>query len=187
MANEQTFLVLNAVYLKKLATAEQVSSMTGIRLDAVEKVLEDATNRAWSIKMNGQNLLAPEGTQVVLEHYREAYAPLRADPALEAWYARFEAANTQFIKYVSEWQASGDERALGRLLRTVERLIKSLAEITPMLPRYEGYVRRFERGLALIDQGQLDYVAKPTIDSVHNIWFEFHEDILSVLGQPRDT
>ena len=30
-------------------------------------------------------------------------------------------------------------------------------------------------------------LARPMVDSVHNIWFEFHEDILSVLGRPRDT
>jgi len=187
MADEQTFLVLNAVYLKKLATAADVSNITGIPLDTVERVLSDAVERTWSLGMGGQYLLAPGGTQAVLEHYQEAYGALRANPDLNAWYDRFEAINAQFIKHVSEWQASGDERAQSRLMRTVERLIKSLGEITPVLPRYEGYVRRLEQGLALVDQGQIDYVAKPTIDSIHNIWFEFHEDILSVLGRPRDT
>jgi hypothetical protein len=39
----------------------------------------------------------------------------------------------------------------------------------------------------LVDQGRREFVCKPTLDSVHNIWFEFHEDILAVLGRPRDT
>ena len=34
--------------------------------------------------------------------------------------------------------------------------------------------------------GLREYVCKPTIDFVHNIWFEFHEDFLAVLGRPRD-
>jgi hypothetical protein len=25
------------------------------------------------------------------------------------------------------------------------------------------------------------------VDSIHNIWFEFHEDILTLLGRPRDV
>src|SRR6478672_11898080 len=34
-----------------------------------------------------------------------------------------------------------------------------------------------------IDEGEKEFVCTPTIDSVHNIWFEFHEDILSVIGR----
>jgi hypothetical protein len=38
-----------------------------------------------------------------------------------------------------------------------------------------------------VDAGDASFVVTPTKDSVHNVWFEFHEDILSVLGRPRDT
>jgi hypothetical protein len=72
-------------------------------------------------------------------------------------------------------------------MKTVERLMKFLEEIIPSIPRYESYVRRFANSISLVDRGDRDYVCKPTIDSVHNIWFEFHEDILSVLGRPRDA
>jgi hypothetical protein len=59
--------------------------------------------------------------------------------------------------------------------------------LTPLLSRYEIYVDRFNASVTRIDEGDKDFVCKPTIDSVHNIWFEFHEDILSVIGRPRDT
>ena len=88
------------------------------------------------------------------------------------------------MKQVSEWQATeGDERVQSRLMKTVERLMKFLEEIIPSIPRYESYVRRFANSISLVDRGDRDYVCKPTIDSIHNIWFEFHEDILSVLLQ----
>lgn len=186
MLDEQIFLILNAVHLKRIATAADIANATKLVPESVREVLSDAVNRSWALDLNGQHMLAPDGTQEVLAHYREAYAELRADQAVEAWYAKFEKINAEFIRHVSDWQASGDERARNRLMRTVERLVKALGEITPRLSRYSGYVERFERGLALIDQGQVDYVAKPTIDSVHNVWFEFHEDILSVLGRPRE-
>ena len=30
-------------------------------------------------------------------------------------------------------------------------------------------------------------MVSPSVDSVHNIWFEIHEDILTLLGRPRDV
>ena len=53
------------------------------------------------------------------------------------------------------------------------------------MPRYTGYIRRFERSVALVDQGNLDFVCTPTVDSLHNIWFELHEDVLLALGKER--
>ncbi len=89
---------------------------------------------------------------------------------------------------MTEWQQTeGDERVERRLLQAAERLVKDIGQWVPRIPRYAAYARRFEHSMDRVDQGQRDFVCKPTIDSVHNIWFEFHEDILAVLGRPRDT
>ena len=74
-----------------------------------------------------------------------------------------------------------------RLLQIAEKLARDIGQLLAQIPRYTSYVERFERSMACVDSGQRDFVCKPTIDSVHNIWFEFHEDILAVLGRPRDT
>jgi len=187
MIDEPTFSALNAVYLKKMATAAQVAELTEANVATVEGVLAQATAQGWLMEAEGKFMLLPEGTKAVLDGYGARYREQRADERVEAWYRRFETLNAQFIQQVSEWQGGGDERAQGRLMRSVERLVKSLDELVPSIPRYADYIRRFEHGLGLIDRGQLDYIAKPTLDSVHNVWFEFHEDILSVLGRPRDA
>ena len=136
----------------------------------------------------GRHLLLPEGTSAVQEYYRITYEAMRSNETVLAWYGRFEPINDQFIKQVSEWQSTdGDERIQSRLIKTVERLSKYLQEITPLIPRYENYLNRFGASVAKIDEGQKEFICTPTIDSVHNIWFEFHEDILSVIGRPRDT
>jgi hypothetical protein len=108
---------------------------------------------------------------------------------LAQWYDRFETVNGQFLKVVSEWQKSDgdDERLLSRLTRIVERHVAAIEHIVADIPRYDIYVRRFTSGLDKVDQGQRDFVTSPMVDSLHNIWFEFHEDILAVLGRPRDT
>ena len=133
-------------------------------------------------------MLLEDGTAAVLATYRDTYAAVRTEPSLLQWYENFETINSRFIAQVSEWQTTdGDERIERKLLQTAERLTRDLAALLPRVPRYAQYIARFQKGMERVDQGQRDYVCKPTIDSVHNIWFEFHEDILAVLGRPRDT
>jgi hypothetical protein len=184
----ERFLALNAVYLRKMAAPEHVAHVVGSSLESVRDVLGRSAADGSTVDLGGQYMLSDEGRAEVLEHYRDAYAAQRTDPAVLDWYERFETVNAQFIKLVTEWQKSdGDERVEERLLRLVERHVVSLRELAAKIPRYERYAARFEDGLARIDAGEKDYVCKPTIDSVHNVWFEFHEDILAVIGRPRET
>jgi hypothetical protein len=188
MISEEEFCVLNGAHLKKMATVEEIGSAAGIDPATVATVLEAAVTSGLVMNIEGKHLLLPEGTSAVHDYYRTAYEAMRSSAPLIAWYDRFEAVNGQFIKQVSDWQSTeGDERIQGRLIKTVERLMKNMEEIIPDIPRYRNYARRFTDSVALVDAGNKDYVCKPTIDSIHNVWFEFHEDILSILGRPRDT
>jgi hypothetical protein len=186
--SENEFCVLNGVHLKKMATVEEIAVATGFDQANVASVLEAAVASDLVMNMEGKHLLLPTGSNAVHDYYRTAYMSMRINVLLLAWYERFEIINEQFIKQVSDWQSTGgDERIQGRLMKNVERLMKNMEEIVPQIPRYQNYVRRFAGSIALVDSGNKDFVCKPTIDSIHNIWFEFHEDILSVLGRPRDT
>jgi hypothetical protein len=189
MLSDLDFNVLNAIYLKKMATPETIADVSGQPIEAVEETLARASDREWTMTLpTGALMLLTDGTREVLAYYHERYAADRTDAELLHWYESFEVLNARFIGLVTEWQHSeGDERVERRLLQAADRLSRDIAQLVPHIPRYESYVRRFERSMDLVDQGQRDFVCKPTIDSVHNIWFEFHEDILAVLGRPRDT
>jgi hypothetical protein len=193
MLCDNDFIVLNAVYLKKMADAASIAEITALPSETVAASLDAAAQAGWLFVMPNSAMptgamLMPDGTAQVLDYYANAYSAMRADPAMLAWYEGFEIINTRFIGLVTEWQKTeGDERVERRLLQTAERLTRDITTLVPRITRYAAYVRRFERSMDLVDQGQRDFVCKPTLDSVHNIWFEFHEDILAVLGRPRDT
>jgi hypothetical protein len=188
MLSDTDFLTLNAIYLKKMATEATIAQVTGLGSDIVRQHLATADDHGWLMNLAEGAMLLDGGIEQVLAYYHASYAGLRTQPALLAWYDAFETLNKRFIAAVSEWQQTeGDERVERRLLQAAERLVKDIRQLLPRIPRYEAYVRRFEQSMDRVDQGQRDYVCKPTIDSVHNIWFEFHEDILAVLGRPRDT
>jgi hypothetical protein len=185
---DEAFLVLNGSHLKKMATSDEIAAAVGVAPKVAGDQLAAAVDKGWAMNMDGRYLVLPGGTAAVHQFYTKIYGPRRRDKGVIAWYDRFESLNDQFIKAVSDWQKSdGDPKAESKVIKVVERLIKALGELTPAIPRYQHYIRRFGDGIVRIDRGERDYVCGPTIDSVHTIWFEFHEDILSVLGRPRDV
>ena len=186
--DNDAFLVLNAAHLNKMAGPEAIVAATRLDAGAVGKILDQAESDGMGQRVGAQFLLFPEGSKAVLDHYNRTYGELRMSPELQQWYERFEPLNTQFIKHVTDWQSSGgDDGSQAKLIKSVERLMKMIDGLVTQIPRYTEYVRRFGDSVARSDQGNKDYICSPMVDSIHNIWFEFHEDILSVLGRPRDT
>jgi hypothetical protein len=189
MTDEQ-FLVLNSLYLRKIATAAGVGECTALPAADIEAALSAAQAAGTAIDVgDGQFMLSEDGTQQVLGEYRTRYAAARGDGVIEHWYQRFDLLNGQFLTGISTWQQEGgtDSGKLDRMLRLVERHIKALDSIVSRIDRYRVYRTRFERALERVDEGRSEYIVSPGVDSIHNIWFEFHEDILTVLGRPRDV
>ena len=188
MLDEDAFSALNVLYLKKMASARDLADLSGLPADRVRAMVSSFEEQGWLLDMDGELLIQPEGMEQVQGYYREAYSDLSQRDEMLRWYDRFDALNGQFIKFVTDWQQTeGDHRAEKHVLTTVERLVKLIGEMTQLVPRYAGYIRRFDRSMATVDQGNPDFVCTPTVDSLHNIWFEFHEDFLDVLGRPRDA
>lgn len=190
--NEPSFLILNALYLRKIADRDVLAECSGCSAGDVDTILDTAAATALVLGLGSQYVLTDEGRQAVLDYYEATYQEVRADPQIQDWYVRFETVNDRFLQLVSAWQTRGDsgdgqERVYDRLARTVERHVAALEQVAERLPRYRHYADRFRRSLDRVDSGQVEYVTSPTVDSLHNIWFEFHEDILALLGRPRET
>jgi hypothetical protein len=186
MLTETAFLVLNALYLKKMGNVKALVECVHLPEDTVQRELAQATDNGETLNMNGEYLLDVSGRRAVLEYYDATYREKRA--AVSEWYEKFEVLNSQFLRLVSEWQTSdGDTRVLTQLLKVVERQMVALRKIEGEIPRYGVYADRFQIATERVDLGDTSFVTNPRADSIHNIWFEFHEDILAVVGRPRET
>ncbi|WP_321895843.1 hypothetical protein [Paraburkholderia heleia] len=186
MLTETAFLVLNALYLKKMANFAALVECVRLPEADVQEALNDAVEQGDAMDLNGEYLLDVPGRRAVLEYYSNTYLPKRA--AVSDWYERFEVLNSQFLKLVSEFQTSdGDTRVLAQLMKVVERQMTALRKIESDIPRYGVYADRFATAMERVDLGDKSFVTNPRVDSIHNIWFEFHEDILAVVGRPRET
>ena len=62
--------------------------------------------------------------------------------------------------------------------------VLSPAALSSQLSRFDGYAKRFAvaLGSAVADP---HWIASPSVDSVHTIWFELHEHLLATLGRSR--
>ncbi len=61
------------------------------------------------------------------------------------------------------------------------------AALAETAPRLAPYPRRIAAAAAAIATGDARFVASPRVDSLHQVWFELHEDVLVTLGRSRTT
>lgn len=184
--NDEVFEILNSVYLRKIATVEAVAECVGRAPDEVRAVFDEQVGAGLLDDLGGQFVLAEAGVRAVLEGYDDRYEVLRGNLDMENWYQRFETLNTSFLATISAWQTSGrDDGVLDKLLKIISRQLRALGVINVVIPRYAHYSGRFVRSLELVEAGRSEFISSPVVDSLHNIWFEFHEDILTLLGRPR--
>lgn len=133
-------------------------------------------------------MLTAEGRERHTELLAAADAESDID-GLRALYERFLPINREFKGRASRWQnASEDERfvLLGEIAEHVDRVRAVLARMTELLPRFAGYSGRLGYARNRAEEGELDYVVSPRVESVHTIWMELHEDLLQTLGISRE-
>lgn len=192
--------VLNVVALKKMATADVVAAASGAAPDVVDAALARLAGRGLVVVAGGAALPTDEAEPALRSAAAERYATVRTDQDVIASVTRFETVNAQFLTTMSAWQqvdvggrkvtndhadSAYDDKVIARLEKLVARLDPLLQTLATHDPRFAVYPRRFTAALHGVDEGRHELVSSPTVDSLHNIWFEFHEDLLRTLGRER--
>jgi hypothetical protein len=198
--SEEDFVVLNSLILKKTATIGAVVQATGMRADDVVAIFRQLEADG-SVASAGEHLYpTEEGTERAKQYAQARYAGFAEDPALERWAAHFDAVNRRFLETITSWQTVAvesqqiandhsdpdyDARVISRIDALLVRGAKLIDELSQEEPRLRRYAERLQEAFGRVDQGDTRYVSDPMVDSVHNIWFELHEDVLQVLCKPR--
>lgn len=192
--------VLNVVALKKMASPPVVAAACGVGAGRVEEVLARLADRGLVVVAGGAALPTDEAEPALRVAATEYYAGVRGDDGLGALVDRFDTVNASFLTTMSAWQqvdvggrkvandhtdSEYDDKVIGRLDKLVARLGPLLDALAGYDARFALYPRRFATAVEAIDAGRHELVSSPTLDSVHNIWFEFHEDLLRTLGRER--
>lgn len=119
--------------------------------------------------------------------------------AVIALYEDFCALNSDLKRIMTAWQirpdgglndhtgAEYDRSVLQRLADLHGRagvLLDGLAQLSPRLAIYQS---RLGRAAARVAAGDRRYVARIIADSYHTVWFEMHEELLSLAGLSREA
>jgi hypothetical protein len=194
------FEVLNVIVLKGMCRTETVADVLGIPEAAVEETVA-ALERGDLVGRADDLLLPTDAAEPALVAFAaDAYRDLRSGPESAGLHERFERINAQLLRTMAAWQQIDvgghnvandhsdrdyDEKVITRAAKLVERLKRIVGALGEHDPRFLRYGERFDAALDRVDRGERDYLSSPVLESVHNIWFEFHEDLLRSLGTAR--
>jgi hypothetical protein len=187
--------VLQAARLKGRLSPELAVASCGIDAEAVTAILSNLREAGY-IEGEPSVRLTPSGRQ----RLGDLVAAERSESDLDALtrlYEEFDRHNTDFKQIVRDWQlrdGSPNDHTDERYDRSVmDRLGALDAEFHPLVgrivgvaPRLRNYPSRFGDALERVRAGDTSYVARPLADSYHTVWFEFHEEIIGLLGLTRE-
>lgn len=200
--DKQQYDVLNVVALKKLAPVSAVAVSTRLEEAEVTSAFSSLAQADLLVVVGGSAMPTDDAAQVLDQHAADFYANVRTDPEVLALVERFDQVNDAFLTTMSSWQQVkvGDRRVANDHTdedydaKVIDQLDRLVARLGPLIEAFVGfdarfstYRERFDQALEKVDQGATEYVSSPTVESVHNVWFEFHEDLLRTLGRERQA
>jgi pyruvate,orthophosphate dikinase len=142
--------------------------------------------------------LTREGRARLTELLAEERAHADRD-AVVALYEDFCVLNADLKQIMTAWQlkregvandhqdAEYDHAVLQRLAELQQRAGPLLQRLGRLSPRLAAYAVRLDRAAERIAAGDHGYVAKLIADSYHTVWFELHEDLISLAGLTREA
>jgi hypothetical protein len=194
MASEE-LAVLRALRLKSRATPEDLAAATGLPLTTVEPIVAGLLEAGEAREARDAYMLLPPARERLEALLDEERAGVDAG-AVAALYERFVSVNDDFKALANDWQmhdgepsdhtdAAYDQSVLDRLPQIHARTTPIVDELARLAPRLTPFRDRLASALAHVRAGESDWLLKPLIDSYHTVWFELHEELISLAGLNR--
>ncbi|HWE33282.1 MAG TPA: hypothetical protein VG410_07355 [Solirubrobacteraceae bacterium] len=189
--------VLRALRLKGRAGVDGVAAATGVDEAAVRSIVESLVAAGAAREVNGSYMLLPPGRERQSELLEVERAGVDGTVMSDV-YEQFTAVNGDFKQLANDWQmrgeqpndhadASYDGEVLGRLPGIHQRVSPVVASAAELAPRLRIYGTRLTNALQRVDAGEHEWLLKPLIDSYHTVWFELHEELISLAGLSREA
>jgi pyruvate,orthophosphate dikinase len=188
-------LVLQVLHVKGRATLDALAA--AVRSDPTDAVAGFVAAGLVEDSRFGYKL-----TDLARSRVDELYAWEREQVGgvIDDVYASFGPIDDEVKQIVTDWQMRPvggeltvndhadhryDEAVLARLHRTDAKVGAALEPLTVALDRFTLYPERLRRALALVGEGDHSMLAAPLKDSYHTVWFELHEELITLAGRTR--
>ncbi|MCR8899744.1 hypothetical protein NWF34_22695 [Gordonia sp. GONU] len=192
MAHE--LAILQAARLKGRLSPELAAASAGVDLDTAQDVIARLRD-AGSLKGEPSVRLTPEGKTALAELISAERDTIDRD-ALTALYEEFDDHNNSLKQIITDWQIRDgspndhsdeayDKGVIDRLIALDAGFQPLVARIADKAPRLTTFAQRFSNAIEQLQGGDTGFVARPIADSYHTVWFEFHEELIGLLGLNR--
>ena len=192
------FMLLRVAELKGRASIDVLADALSVPVKVAEGDYLSLCKRGLCSKSGSALFITEKGRKRLKVFLTEEHAD--ADPnAVVALYKDFSILNSEFKHIMTAWQikpdgllndhsdSGHDSAVLQRLADLHLRagpLLRRLPQLSPRLAIYES---RLTRAAARVAAGDRRYVARIIADSYHTVWFELHEELLSLAGLKREV
>ena len=188
--------VLQAARLKGRMTTAAGASATGLSADAVQAEVDALISEGLLLGAAAVRI-TPEG-RIELNRLLDEERRSIDQSALVSAYHDFEVPNNELKAIVSSWQikpdgslndhadADYDHGIVERLTELHAGLGDLPGRMIAAFPRLAPYPVRLGNAITALQAGDTAYIARPTVDSYHQVWFELHEDLIGGLGRTRE-
>jgi hypothetical protein len=189
--------VLRALRLKGRAGVEELAGATGLDTGDVSGVVDGLVSSGDAREVGGAYMLLPPGRERQTELLAQERDGVDTD-AVAAVYDDFTPVNGDFKQLASDWQlrdgepndhsdSAYDQEVLDRLPGIHERVSPVVARVAELVPRLAPYGSRLQDALDRVRAGDQTWLLRPLIDSYHTVWFELHEELISLAGLSREA
>jgi pyruvate,orthophosphate dikinase len=200
MAEDQAAfdLVVRALIIKGFATPEGLAPVLGE--EEAGSILDRTTADGVTELTGAMFQLTADGKAMgaaMMASDREAWGVENASQAIDD----FLPIDGRMKEIVTAWQmrevdgepvlndhtdSAYDESVLAEFASLHQDAAAWLRPLTEGLARLELYVARLDRAADLVAGGNHAYIASPTVDSYHSVWFELHEDLIHLADRTRE-
>ncbi|MBP2328577.1 pyruvate,orthophosphate dikinase [Kibdelosporangium banguiense] len=190
--------VLRLVGLKRRIAPEMAAHSLGADRDRLDAVCLELVEHGLCTHSGSGLRLTPDGRRrlsILLAEER-----MNSDQAVAGrLYREFCGFNGELKQIITDWQlrdnatpndhadAAYDQAVLHRLRDLHERVKPLLDRLGDLAPRLRRYAPRFGEARARLAEGDHTFIANISKDSFHTLWFELHEDLLSITGDSRES
>ncbi|MFQ5762668.1 MAG: hypothetical protein ACE5PO_06510 [Candidatus Bathyarchaeia archaeon] len=201
--NQEEFLVLNYLDIVGCVDSlDRITTATGVK--AVADIVESFEKNGYITRSMSHGLeqyvISKEGLEVLRNH-RESELTHEERAQLTQLYEEFQDLNHAVKQLSTDWQLKDvagskmlndhtdpayDFKVLSKLFDNHDRVEAFFQKLDNLAHRYNPYLTRLRSAVEKLKYGELDYFTKPNIDSYHTVWFEFHEDLLKLMGKKRE-
>ncbi len=198
-------LVLHALRIKGVSGPEAICTSTGLSIDEVVPRLSQLEAMGFIRKREGVVAgwsLTESGRRRDRELIDNELLLANQISELSNIYKDFRPLNSTFLKVCTDWQIketdgvqvvnrhddpSYDQLVLTSLFEIAQLLEPILLSLGTALARFCPYIVRLRTAIAHVADGDTQWFTGPLVDSVHTVWFELHEDLLTTLNVPRSS